>query len=378
MSTVEQLDLFALLAEPEPEPAAVEAEVDPIADPAGFFAARLFGPDSPHLYRLLESRRPGPARTELVTGLTGHSHSGAGGGYRWDYKRAGLTVTRYSDEATAKAGWPDILRRALEQITPDDESRIRAEHAANIEERTARLARFEVLARRYPDGTEVTWTAPYDCGAGPAGTVVDGWRCWFCGEVEPGDYLLGNNHSLWSAYAHSFERVLCGRQELLCNQARHARKPAEQEVLDAEVLGWMIQHTTLAAILHALDDDGARAELELWGATTINGLHGGKRSAKWGKHGLAVAEWPDREPWVITWDRVIAAVRSHSSPETRELFLYAYGAGRDHELTRENAGCPGSLEERRAVMRAWLDAGHRLHLTTDALFEAILPTDDRA
>lgn len=38
------------------------------------------------------------------------------------------------------------------------------------------------------------WVAPYDCGLGPEGTVVNGWRCPACGEVEVNSYLLSINH----------------------------------------------------------------------------------------------------------------------------------------------------------------------------------------
>jgi len=40
------------------------------------------------------------------------------------------------------------------------------------------------------------WIAPYDCGYGPAGTVVRGWKCPACGTVEPSDFTLSINHGL--------------------------------------------------------------------------------------------------------------------------------------------------------------------------------------
>ncbi|WP_213573299.1 hypothetical protein [Rhodococcus sp. USK13] len=40
------------------------------------------------------------------------------------------------------------------------------------------------------------WVAPYDCGYGPAGTVVSGWRCPACGKVEPNGYILLINHGI--------------------------------------------------------------------------------------------------------------------------------------------------------------------------------------
>jgi hypothetical protein len=58
--------------------------------------------------------------------------------------------------------------------------------AAKLTEREEWTARFE----------RADWIAPYDCGYGPAGTRVPGWRCPdpACGEVEPNDYTLSINH----------------------------------------------------------------------------------------------------------------------------------------------------------------------------------------
>lgn len=40
------------------------------------------------------------------------------------------------------------------------------------------------------------WVAPYDCGLGPTGTVVHGWRCPACATVEPTAFTLSVNHGL--------------------------------------------------------------------------------------------------------------------------------------------------------------------------------------
>lgn len=40
------------------------------------------------------------------------------------------------------------------------------------------------------------WVAPWDCGYGPAGTVVQGWMCPACGKIEPNDYVLSINHGI--------------------------------------------------------------------------------------------------------------------------------------------------------------------------------------
>lgn len=47
----------------------------------------------------------------------------------------------------------------------------------------------------------------YDCGIGPKGTVVSGWRCPSCWDVEPNTFLLEINHGI------SPDRV--GREDFL-------------------------------------------------------------------------------------------------------------------------------------------------------------------
>ena len=51
-------------------------------------------------------------------------------------------------------------------------------------------ARWEDLFER------ADWTAPYDCGVGPAGTVVRGYRCPECHLVEPGVFQMSHKHGL--------------------------------------------------------------------------------------------------------------------------------------------------------------------------------------
>ncbi|MGW5147583.1 hypothetical protein [Rhodococcus koreensis] len=53
-------------------------------------------------------------------------------------------------------------------------------------------ARADWLARMEP----ADWVAPYDCGYGPAGTTVRGWRCPACGKVECNAYVLSINHGI--------------------------------------------------------------------------------------------------------------------------------------------------------------------------------------
>jgi hypothetical protein len=77
------------------------------------------------------------------------------------------------------------------------------------EARDARRAEFERRARRHPDGTEVIWTAPDDCGLGPKGSTHPGWRCWLCGKIEAGDWMLSNNHWVGWMYATDLTREEC-------------------------------------------------------------------------------------------------------------------------------------------------------------------------
>ena len=52
-------------------------------------------------------------------------------------------------------------------------------------------------ATRWPDGTVVTWTAPWDCGdMTPAGTVLPSLRCPLCGAMEVTESLLGSVHGV--------------------------------------------------------------------------------------------------------------------------------------------------------------------------------------
>lgn len=89
-------------------------------------------------------------------------------------------------------------------------------------------AQWEALVRYWPDGTPVTWTAPWDCAGGtPKGTVLPGYRCPLCGQVEVNEYLLENNHGVgladWSLRAQDTSgcwepRTHCTRLDLLDRQ----------------------------------------------------------------------------------------------------------------------------------------------------------------
>lgn len=51
------------------------------------------------------------------------------------------------------------------------------------------------------------WVAPYDCMAGPAGTVVQGWKCPACGKIEINGFVLSINHGI--------DPDIPGREDLL-------------------------------------------------------------------------------------------------------------------------------------------------------------------
>jgi hypothetical protein len=94
--------------------------------------------------------------------------------------------------------------------------------AAKVE-RDRLQARFDQLTRFRPDGSPVTWTAPYDTSDGSrAGTVRPALRCWICGRVEVGDYQLGTNHDLYPADVDR-AREQCARQRLIGSQIASAR-----------------------------------------------------------------------------------------------------------------------------------------------------------
>lgn len=77
----------------------------------------------------------------------------------------------------------------------------------------------------------VEWVAPWDCGIGPAGTVILGWRCPDpdCRRVEPNAGLIQVNHGFdpdvpnrrpWGGR--------CARLTLLASQARAAAERASR------------------------------------------------------------------------------------------------------------------------------------------------------
>lgn len=66
-----------------------------------------------------------------------------------------------------------------------------------VEQQLDRRAVLEQARREWEAQFErADWVAPYDCGHGPEGTVVAGWRCpdAECGEVADNAYTLWINH----------------------------------------------------------------------------------------------------------------------------------------------------------------------------------------
>ena len=109
--------------------------------------------------------------------------------------------------------------------------------------------------------------------------------------------------------------------------------------LDAAVLAWILRHDTLTTIIRAIDDPDARADVEHWGDSPetgqfATGRHDSQwRAAFWERRGLRVEEWPERAPWVITWDRVIGAVTAAATPTHRRSYLAAVADQEAHEST---------------------------------------------
>ena len=101
--------------------------------------------------------------------------------------------------------------------------------AEQQQDATATLrGQWEALVRYWPDGTPVTWTAPWDCADGtPEGSVVPAYRCPLCGQVAGSEFLLGNDHGMglddWSRRASDASgcwepRTHCTRLSLLDSQ----------------------------------------------------------------------------------------------------------------------------------------------------------------
>lgn len=118
-----------------------------------------------------------------------------------------------SQTVTGQSDLLDLL--PVDQVEAVDPAAARARRIA------AARAELERRACWWPDGTRVEWVAPWDCGDGtPAGTVLQGWRCWHCGQIEVNQYMLAVSHGLVDYYPESLERVECARQILLASQAR--------------------------------------------------------------------------------------------------------------------------------------------------------------
>jgi hypothetical protein len=67
--------------------------------------------------------------------------------------------------------------------------RARREAAERKAAEQAELAEWEARFER------AVWVAPYDCADGmKKGDTVLGWRCPACKDIEPSEFLLGNNH----------------------------------------------------------------------------------------------------------------------------------------------------------------------------------------
>ncbi|MFI8977107.1 hypothetical protein ACIGO9_29790 [Nocardia asteroides] len=71
--------------------------------------------------------------------------------------------------------------------------------------------------------------APHDCADGrPRGSVVEGWRCPACGDVEPNALLLAINHGLDPEVPAAFSEHLFSRCTAMTLRAAHAEHDARR------------------------------------------------------------------------------------------------------------------------------------------------------
>lgn len=92
---------------------------------------------------------------------------------------------------------------------------------------------WAAVAVLWPDGTAVTWTAPWDCGdMTQAGTVLPAWRCPHCGAVELSASLLRSVHGVAEDRPESWDQTRpgawssCWAQQLAARQAEAAAERA--------------------------------------------------------------------------------------------------------------------------------------------------------
>lgn len=167
-----------------------------------YAVSQFFGPHSHRLLRLLNAKGNRKAQRALAAEAADGLQGGAGGGRRYASSRKGVTVHDYATGTDYSWTWLQIIDAALACIDAEREQEIRAEHAAQLARAAAARAEVERLARWWPDGTEVIWTAPWDTSSGmKAGDTCPGWRCWYCNDVTPNQGLLHQNHAPTSAWA---------------------------------------------------------------------------------------------------------------------------------------------------------------------------------
>lgn len=97
--------------------------------------------------------------------------------------------------------------------------------------RTGLRAAWERTVARWPDGSPVTWTAPWDCGDGtPKGTIRPAVRCPYCRQIECNESLLDLNHGVALDRCETWQGTggnawtTCARQQLTESQADGARE----------------------------------------------------------------------------------------------------------------------------------------------------------
>lgn len=79
----------------------------------------------------------------------------------------------------------------------NDDTPVQLDLFGDVEADLAKSHALEASRAHWQAGFErADWVAPYDCGDGPKGTVVRGWRCHDpeCGEVVVNAFVLELNH----------------------------------------------------------------------------------------------------------------------------------------------------------------------------------------
>jgi len=157
-----------------------------------------------------------------------------------------------------------------------------AERTARVATRARLRAEWEQIVQSWPDGTPVTWTAPWDCADGtPRGATVPAFRCPCCGGVEVNEFLLDNNH--WTGAEDYIRRALSGE-----GQRTHC---CRLELLDSQATSLWSRTVCRARICSRCGRPNTHPD-RVW--TRISGDHDGAEHCDCGCHEHTECDTPDR------------------------------------------------------------------------------------